>query len=113
MSRSLAQAGFKQPITQSPKLITAIVSTKVADFDKWLPLFTSHADERAAHGCSGCQVFRGMENPNDLTLVFSWSNPEAMGTFMSNPDVQKKIAEAGTIGMPAVTLCSHVSNFAS
>ncbi len=92
-------------------MITAIVTSKVADFDKWLPVFESHADERRKNGCGGAQVFKGLADPNDVSIVFTWSSAEALGKFMSDPEVQKMIASAGTIGMPVATLCTQAGSY--
>ncbi len=92
-------------------MITAIVSTRCKDFDTWRPAFEGHAAARKEHGCSGAHVYRSIQDPNDLTIVFNWSSAEAMGKFMSDPEVQKKIAEAGTIGAPIPTLCTPAGSY--
>ncbi len=94
-------------------MITAIVTSKVQSFDNWLPAFESHADERKKNGCTSAQVFKGLADQNDVTIVFTWSSAEALGKFMSDPEVQKKIASAGTIGKPVASLCTLAGNFES
>ena len=94
-------------------MISAIVTTKCKDFAAWKPAFEAHAEDRKKHGCSGCRVFQSVEDPNDLTIVFNWSSAEALGKFMADAEVQKKIASAGTIGKPVARLFNAAGSYAS
>jgi|GEM_PF-6940487 len=94
-------------------MITAIAKTQCTDFDQWLTGFAKHGTQRAKFGCTGCQVYRGLENANELTIVFNWSSAKDMQAFMTDPSVQQEIAKAGTIGAPVVSVTSHFCSFSS
>ena len=73
----------------------------VADYAKWRPVFDSDASNRRAGGATGVEtVYRDQANPNDITMVLEWDNPENAQKFFHSPALAETIKTAGVIGTP-------------
>jgi len=44
-------------------------SIGVRDFDAWKPVFDVHGDIRRKYGATGHEIYRGREDPNEITVV--------------------------------------------
>lgn len=60
------------------------------DFEAWLTRFEQGAGARKAAGCRGVRRFRGIDDPQELFVVFEWDDLETARAFVggkmgSNP----------------------------
>jgi hypothetical protein len=75
----------------------------VADYGKWRPFYDEDKTRRKANGATGVeQVFRDVDNPNVVTLVLEWDNPENALKFAQDPELGAVMQKAGVVGAPAV-----------
>jgi hypothetical protein len=58
------------------------------DFENWKTRFESGAAERKAAGCRGVRRFRGIEDRDELVMIFDWDTIENGRAF-----VQKKVTQ--------------------
>lgn len=58
------------------------------DFDAWKERFEAGAPARKAAGCRGVRRFRGIQDPQELVVIFDWESLEKAQAF-----VGMKIAE--------------------
>lgn len=58
------------------------------DFEAWKTRFESGAAERKAAGCRGVRRFRGIEDRDELLMIFDWDTVENGRAF-----VRKKTAQ--------------------
>jgi quinol monooxygenase YgiN len=77
-----------------------LVHFKVEDQARWRQAFEDDAAIRQAGGCTGTHVFYNAKDPNDVFINLQWDSEENVGKFMSDPAVQKLMAEAGIMGAP-------------
>lgn len=53
------------------------------EFDAWKERFESQTEIRAAAGCRGIRRFRGVEDPQELMLIFDWDSIENAKAFVN------------------------------
>jgi hypothetical protein len=58
-------------------VVTLFVRHKVEDFGKWHRAFLGFADLHARYGASNPGVFRGIDDPNDVTVKQDFASMEA------------------------------------
>ena len=77
------------------------VNHTVADYAKWRPGFDANEPARRAGGATGVQqVYRGMEDPNAITILMEWDNAENARRFFLDPRLKEVMSAAGVIGAP-------------
>lgn len=75
----------------------------VADYAKWRVVFDEGEALRRASGATGVkQIYRDVDNPNNLTVIVEWDTAENVQKFNSNPAVGELLKKAGVLGAPAV-----------
>jgi hypothetical protein len=86
----------------------AIIQNEVKDFDEWKKIFDADQPAIAAAGAKLLGVYREIDNPNKITMVYEAANVELYHTLMSDPERQAQIQQAGVIGMPTATFLNKV-----
>ena len=80
-----------------------IVQHKVRDYDSWKPAFDDHESVRAKYGCKGHTVFRGADDPNDITILMEWESRERADEFMRDPSLAEAMQRGGVASEPRAT----------
>lgn len=75
---------------------------EVADYDAWKPYFDEHASVREEHGEQGYHLFRGVENPNEVSILFEWDGVENARRLFESSDTRELMADAGVVGAPEI-----------
>jgi heme-degrading monooxygenase HmoA len=71
------------------------------DFDAWKERFEAQTEIRAAAGCRGIRRFRGVEDPQELMLIFDWESIEQAKAFVNLKVSQNpKLTEQRETGGP-------------
>jgi heme-degrading monooxygenase HmoA len=83
-------------------MIYLFVHHEVADYPAWKSVFDSSLDWRTRNGERGCRIFRGLENPNELTLLFEWENAEKARAFMASDELKVRMDKAGVKTKPQI-----------
>ena len=83
-------------------MITLLVHHEVADYPAWKSAFDSALEWRTGHGERSCRIFRGVQNPNDLTLMFEWESFEKAKAFLASDELKARMASAGVRSTPRV-----------
>ncbi|MBN4059394.1 hypothetical protein JYT32_00590 [Dehalococcoides mccartyi] len=74
----------------------------VADYDKWKALYDDHEATRTSYGLKELGIHRGIENPNDLTVVLEIESVERAIEFAESVDLKTVMMEAGVQGAPDI-----------
>lgn len=85
-----------------------LVKHTVKDYATWRPVFDGHAAARKAAGARGARVFRGSENPNEITLLMEWDDPKKARQFFQAPELREVMARGGVIGQPEANFLEEV-----
>ncbi|PWT70658.1 MAG: hypothetical protein C5B59_19835 [Bacteroidetes bacterium] len=80
-----------------------IVTHKVANYAKWLPLYESHDSVRLAHGIHNYVIGRGLKDSNMVMIAFKIDDTAKAKAFMKDPTIKKYMQKAGVISAPMAT----------
>lgn len=79
-----------------------IVQHRVADYDRWLPVFTEHEGVRRAHGATGHSITREAADPNSIVVVNEFATLDGARAFSQDPSLPAVMQRAGVEGHPVV-----------
>jgi hypothetical protein len=71
----------------------------VADYDKWRPVFDADQPRRESAGLVDVAVLRDADDPNSIWIVGD-GDPATVEAFLSDPELGKKMQEAGVTAPP-------------
>jgi len=80
-----------------------IVQHKVRDYDTWKPVFDEHGDVRKRHGATGHELYRGLDDPNEITLVNHFPTRAQAEAFAADPSLKEAMELGGVISEPRIT----------
>ena len=81
-----------------------IVAHRVADYDRWFPVFNEHEAVRRQHGAKGHSVYRVARDPNSVVIVNDFATLDGARAFMSDPTLPAAMERAGVDGPPQLWL---------
>lgn len=70
---------------------------RVADFPRWRAVFASHASAHREAGLRLVNLWRGVENPNNVFFSFEVASMEDARAFIGNPEAAKAAESSGVI----------------
>jgi hypothetical protein len=88
---------LKRKETSMPYLM---IRHKVADFAQWKPLYDAHHSARAAAGLSDRLILRGLDNPNEIVLLFEVADVNKARAFVTSPGLRVAMEKAGVVDRP-------------
>ena len=72
-----------------------LATTTVADFDRWVKIFsTVSAEKRRQHGSKGSTIYRDPNQPDRVWVIFDWDE-QGWQSFVSDPEVPPMLKAAG------------------
>jgi hypothetical protein len=83
---------------------TLIVRHTVKDFDVWKPIYQDHEAMRQRYGISESGLYRDVEKPNDVVLVFRVEDIERAREFGQTADLRDAMQRAGVVSEPSFWL---------
>jgi len=82
---------------------TLAIVHRVRDFGSWKPIYDEHGTSRKEHGCTSETLFRGDDDPNNVTVVLEFPDRAAVDGFIEDPSLKEAMGHAGVEGRP--TFC--------
>jgi len=80
-----------------------IVQHKVRDYDAWKSVFDEHQAVRTRHGATGHELYRSLEDPNEVTVVNQFPSREQAEAFAADPSLKEAMERGGVISEPRLT----------
>lgn len=80
-----------------------IVQHTVRDYDDWKPVFDAGEPVRTRHRCTGHEIYRGVDDANDLTIMLEFPSREAGDAFLADPELRQHMDEGGVVSEPRTT----------
>jgi heme-degrading monooxygenase HmoA len=80
-----------------------IVQHRVRDYDTWKAVFDEHGDVRRRHGATGHELYRGLEDTNEITVVNHFPSKEQAEGFAADPSLKEAMERGGVTGEPRIT----------
>lgn len=74
---------------------TVFVTHHVKDFAVWKPIFDHDETVRKEHGMRLLSLYRGEQDPNEISLLFDVDDLHELEGMMDSDDMKTKMIEAG------------------
>ena len=87
---------------------TIIVQHEVKDYAKWKPVFDGDEPNRVKAGFKQLGLYTSVKNPNDVTMIFEVSDPDAINAYMNDSRLQEVMKGGGVITTPAISVLNKV-----
>ena len=79
--------------------LTVVGRLSIEGYDKFAESFASRAEARAAEGLE-LKAYRNVDDPNQVVIIGTVPSKEALMGFVSSPEQQEAIKNAGIQGPP-------------
>ena len=79
-----------------------IVQHRVADYDRWYPVFTEHEVVRRQYGATGHSLHREATDPDSLVIVNEFATLDGARAFTQDPSLPAAMERGGVDGRPQV-----------
>jgi len=83
-------------------MVKVIVQHHVADYGRWLPIYTEHETVRRKHGGTGHSITREIADPNSLVVVNEFATLDGARGFAADPSLPEVMDRAGVDSQPQV-----------
>ncbi len=87
-----------------------VIHARVADFDKFKPIFDERAPARAGHGATRHWLYRSADDRNDLLVSIEFPSVEAARGFVADPGLREGMGRAGVQGQPEFLFLEELEN---
>ena len=81
--------------------VSVIVSFQVTDFDVWKAVFDDDETNRKKAGIAAT-AYKEVDNSNQVHVIGTVPSKEEFLAFFTQPELQKRIQDSGTIGPPDI-----------
>lgn len=81
-------------------MLKIMTKFEVKDFQKWQEVFNENDKMRMDAGSIGVQVFRNVEDPNEVTVIMDWDDKEKTITFSQSAALREAQQKSGVISKP-------------
>lgn len=72
-----------------------LVRHKIADFERWKPFYDAHRTARDAAGLEEVYLFRTLDDPNVVAMLFEVEDIARAKAFMASDDLRLVMQKAG------------------
>ena len=79
-----------------------IITQEVSDYHIWREAFFASPSERLEAGLLYCAILRNLDKPNEIKIIFSYSDKNLASDFFENKYLSKKMASSGIINKPSL-----------
>jgi hypothetical protein len=80
-----------------------VVHHRVKNFEQWKPVYEAHRPAREQAGVKELRLWHGVDDPNDLTLLFEASDLPKAKAFAESADLREAMNRSGVIGEPEIS----------
>jgi uncharacterized protein (DUF1330 family) len=87
-----------------------IVTHKVEDYDKWLPVFEGTAALKKKFGWKQSTVYSVDGDRNNVMVMEEFPSLEKAKAFATSPELKAAMGKAGVAGAPEIRFVSPVSH---
>ena len=85
-----------------------IVQHRVRDYDAWKPVFDEHEEVRRQHGAVGHELYRSIDDRNQVMVVNHFPSREQAEAFASDPSLREAMERGGVVSEPHITWADAV-----
>lgn len=85
-------------------MATVIINHRVNDYTTWKQKFEEDAPRRDAAGARLLAMGQKHDDPGAAYVVFDVTDVDLVGKMMADPELQKRMQDAGVMGAPEVVI---------
>jgi quinol monooxygenase YgiN len=71
--------------------------------------FDNHSEIRQYHGEKSYQIFKSIDDPNHLYLVFMWENGKSVQKYFSSTVFKDAMRTAGVLEIPDIHIIEEIA----
>ncbi|OLC12268.1 MAG: hypothetical protein AUH29_16975, partial [Candidatus Rokubacteria bacterium 13_1_40CM_69_27] len=71
-------------------------------------IFDAHGTARRAAGSQGGRLFRNLDDPNALVILFEWESADKARQFAPSADLRQTMKRAGVADQPDLSFLEEV-----
>ena len=79
-----------------------MVHHRVGDYAAWRPGFDAHKSSQTGAGLSNGRVYRGVDDPNDIVILFDVADKAKAQAWMKGDDLKTAMQKSGVVGAAAI-----------
>jgi heme-degrading monooxygenase HmoA len=87
-------------------MIRMFARHQVTDYEAWRKVYD--AFDRESLGVRRHSVYRGLDDPNEVTVTHDFDDRKAAEAFASSDELRSTMATAGVIGEPNIWITTQV-----
>ena len=93
-------------------MIYILTRAAVADIARFTEVFGARGLEmRQKHGCLHSQLFKILDQDNQVTALFEWESRAAFEGFLADPMVRETMQSGGTLAPPTFIFLEKLGEF--
>lgn len=92
-------------------MVYVLIRHRIEDFGKWKIVFNENSAVREAGGSKGGRLFRNIDNPNEVIIIFKWDSIENARKFTESEELKKRMQKAGIVEKPDILFIEESERF--
>ena len=88
--------------------VYVIIPFHTTDYVQWKSLFDEYSTARDAWGAEGYVVYRGLDDPNSVSVVHYFADRDGAERFMHDPSIRAGIAHWNADTVPDIHVYEEV-----
>jgi quinol monooxygenase YgiN len=82
--------------------VRVFVRHEIGDYAAWKRAYDEFGPTRKKLGVIGHEVYRSIENPNDVTVTNDFKTLQKARAFVASPELKAAMTKAGITGTPQI-----------
>lgn len=88
--------------------VYVIIPFHATDYDRWKDIFDEYSNARDAWGAEGYVIYRGLDDPNAVSVVHYFADRQGAERFMNDPSIRAGIAHWNADQVPDLHVYEEV-----
>jgi len=88
-------------------MVRLFVRHKVSHYAAWRQVYDAFDADRTKLGVKGHAVYRGVDDPNDVTAWHDFDDLESAKAFAGSNELKSAMKGAGVVGAPTLWITKH------
>jgi hypothetical protein len=80
-----------------------MVHHSIEDYSEWRPAYDGQESKRQAIGCRTDRIFRGISEPNEISVLLQCDSLEDAKKYVQSDDLHNGMKRRGIMGRPDVS----------
>lgn len=88
-----------------------LIRHTVRNFSDWKRVYDEHLQKRNEAGLAEKFLFRGLDNLNDVIIVFETQDLARAKAFLDSPEAQERMKRGGVVDRPGIYYLNEHPDF--